>query len=81
MHATDSDSGLMFGWINSAGGYLRFFHEEVGNTFSFNPVGTSLNTWYHLAVPRNGGSWRLFVDGIQLGATATSSITCQDFTE
>lgn len=31
------------------------------------------NVWYHLAVTRSSGTWRIFVDGVQLGATASYS--------
>jgi hypothetical protein len=33
-----------------------------------------MNKWFHLAVTRNGSSWYMFMDGVQV-ATATSSAT------
>jgi len=31
------------------------------------------DTWYHLAIVRNGNSWYLFVDGVQTGGTQAQS--------
>lgn len=39
----------------------------------------SANAWYHIAVSRNGSTWRMFVNGFQV-ATATSSIAISDGT-
>ena len=52
-------------------------HFRVGNVGGF-PYGVdiqsniiSLNTWWHLAVTRNGGNLRIFKDGVQQGATVS----------
>ena len=34
----------------------------------------AIGTWYHVAVTRNGNSWRLFINGTQEGSTVTSSV-------
>ena len=41
---------------------------NFGNTFS-----PSNGTWYHLAITRSGTSVKFFVDGTQVGSTATNS--------
>lgn len=53
-------------YLNAAGNVLEYF---VGGTLrqsTFSPVA---NTWYHVAVTRNGTVGRLFVNGVQQGAT------------
>ena len=46
----------------------------VSGTDLITGAGTiNTNTWYHIAVSRNGTSTRLFVDGIQLGSTYTGA--------
>jgi hypothetical protein len=49
--------GLVFARNPSAGGIVR--------PWSPSPV---INTWYHLAVTRQSGTYRLYVNGVQMGA-------------
>jgi len=42
-------------------------HFAVGNTSQINGGTLSTNTWYHVAVARNGGTTKLFLDGTELG--------------
>ena len=39
-----------------------------------------INTWYHVAVTRQGTLWRVFIDGVLIG-TASASITVHNSTE
>ena len=66
-----ASNGLVITWWNG-GGTLR-----VGNIGPY-PYSVdiqrdilSLNTWWHLAVTRNGGNLRVFKNGVQQGATAS----------
>jgi len=43
----------------------------AGGSVSFGAHGQSANTWWYLAVSRASGSVRVFVNGVQLGSTAT----------
>ena len=42
-------------------------HFAVGNTSQINGGTLSTNTWYHVAVARNAGTTKLFLDGTELG--------------
>jgi len=52
--------------------FYRFDGSETDVNRAWSPV---VNTWYHVAVSRNGTSLRLFADGNQLGATHTSTLS------
>mgnify|MGYP003647516535 CR=1 FL=1 len=50
--------------------YLGVYLRAVHYTFSWSPV---VDTWYHVAVTRDGTSLKAFIDGSQIGTTGTSS--------
>lgn len=56
------------------GGSLTIHKNGPGGSFNvswaWNP---SDDTWYHVAIVRNGNSWYLFVDGVQTGGTQTQA--------
>ena len=61
----------------SSGGYTNFIllYKEVGAVVYGNSnTGTSLNTWYHLAVCRDTSNvWKLYIDGTAATSTATNN--------
>ena len=48
-------------------------HFGVGNTSQATGGTLALNTWYHIAVARSGGSTKLFLNGTQVGSTYTDT--------
>ena len=47
----------------------------VGNEYLFAWF-PSVNTWYHIAIARDAGNLRVFVDGTQIGTTQSANINC-----
>lgn len=66
--------------IESAG--IRFRYVDTISGINVTVIGTatiSLNTWYHVAVVRNGNDFKVFVNGTGVGEeTSTLSITSDD---
>ena len=56
------------------GTYIKF---AVGNNVPYfeRDATYTINTWHHAAISRSGGSLRAFLDGVQVGGTATSDTT------
>ena len=66
-----------------AGNMTFHIQNPAGSTTNINWVWTppAADTWYHLAIVRNGSSWYFFVDGVQTGGTQTSSIAVPDVSD
>lgn len=54
-------------------GWLEVMNKNEGANLS------ALNTWYHLAVVRNGNSLRLYQDGIELGSPLTTTASIDNY--
>ena len=63
---------------------LRFYWSTDGTNSTINFISAdwtpSINTWYHVAVVRNGIDLRLFVNGEQIGSTGVLSDTIYNST-
>jgi hypothetical protein len=69
----EGSGGYDFLWRSDGSGFnIGRINTAFDNTFTFTPV---VNTWYHVAYSRSGTSLRVFVNGSQVGTTATNSIS------
>ena len=60
-------------------GNLTIHKNGPGGNFNVNWAwNPSDNTWYHVAIVRNGTSWYLFVDGVQTGGTQTQAASFEN---
>ena len=71
---TGNNRSWYFGY---SGGDMKFAYSTTGaDTIQLSrSTGFSADQWYHLAVSRNGSSLRIFIDGVQQGATFSISDT------
>lgn len=59
-------------YLSTSGITLDRFDGVTQTQKSFGGFSLPLNEWFHIAVCRDGGNLRAFVDGVQKGSTATS---------
>lgn len=81
---SDANNHFYFKFYNTAGTYLYEVRnrENGSNTVNFQKVTSfSPNTWYHVALVRNGSTWYIFQDGTLVGTTTTDADAIGDFTE
>lgn len=79
-HQTDGSNYWQFEWITS--NQLRFLVNEVSSGISItvaNAWTPSINTWYHVSVVRTGNTFKMFVDGTQIGSDATDTEPVPNF--
>ena len=74
---SSAGGGYDFVWRTSNGLNIGRINTAFDNSFAFTPV---VNTWYHIAYSRSGTSLRAFVDGTQVGTTATNAISYNSVT-
>ena len=71
---------MQFRWLSSN---ILQFTFDVGGVNNVNMQRTwspSANTWYHIALDRNGSNWYMFIDGVQLAAAYSASNTFNNAT-
>jgi hypothetical protein len=68
-----SSPGIFFTVINAS-------NSVIVDVKGAGTSGWATGTWYHVAVTRNGSSWRLFRDGVQNGSTVTDTDAIPDAT-
>ncbi|MGA2237698.1 MAG: LamG domain-containing protein [Candidatus Bathyarchaeia archaeon] len=76
------DQNTYFGVHNVAGTYYWIYQvwDVTSQTIKVDEAspGLSTNTWYHVALVRNGNSWYIFQNGAQCGTTVTNAKTVPD---
>ncbi len=78
---TDGSNYTSFGIYCIDSKYQLVFVAHGGVNVVITPdVDITADTWYHLAVVRYGSSWKLFLDGLQVGDTVDDSGTMPDYT-
>lgn len=69
-----STSGVSYFYLAFEGLDLRLRDYVSGNVFDMTrTLVMSTNTWYHIEASRTGTAWRIFLNGVQQGATVTDA--------
>ena len=62
-------------WASSNGSSWNIVNADGGGN-GFGTVTVNPNTWYHVAVVRNGSSWKTYIDGVQnTSVTSSAALT------
>lgn len=83
VHTSNANLASIFGAINFTGGviYMQFtsppaisVYDSAYTAVASTSTALSLNTWYHIAVVRNGNTWTIYINGVsQASGTSTNS--------
>ncbi|MES2240037.1 MAG: HYR domain-containing protein [Bacteroidota bacterium] len=57
--------------------YISFNWNNGGTLKASNPISTS--RWYHISVTYNGSSYKLYIDGLEVGSTSGSAPLANDY--
>jgi hypothetical protein len=84
-HYQNATNNWLFYTNNISGTYKWTFLHYPNNAsydieISKNSPGLVVNTWYHIALVRNGNNWLIFQDGTQCGTTDINANDVHDFT-
>lgn len=81
-HWVDVNNRINFRIGNDAGVYNWRFAVWSGGVNTVlvdaSPSSLAINTWYHVTLSRNGNSFRVFINGSQIGSTITDSDALPD---
>lgn len=72
--STGSRSGWVLGMTNTGRLFVEAWTDASASAFLIYPA-TSLNvnTWYHIALVRNGSTWTLYLNGTSIGSATESA--------
>lgn len=83
VHTSTSNISTMFSGNNFTGGGIDMqfaspsliaVYDSAYTTVASTSTALSLNTWYHIAVVRNGNTWTIYINGVsQASGTSTNS--------
>ena len=83
VHLKNTDNQMIIA-NGASGGFWVGINIDGANRFAVGRVGTAIDTqvtfawqtgqWYHFVADRNGSDMRFFINGTQIGSTATNSI-------
>ena len=69
---SSNSGGLNFGLISSSGYKLNVGHSSVGNVVTGTTT-INLATWYHIALVRNSGTLKTYINGVEESSLANTS--------
>ena len=69
---SSNSGGLNFGLMNSSGYKLNVGHSYVGNVVTGTTT-INLATWYHIALVRNSGTLKTYINGVEESSLANTS--------
>jgi hypothetical protein len=78
----DATHRWQFQYDHYSGDYWLFYNNNAGTAVTIQQApaaAVQIDTWYHMAVVKNGNNLMIFQDGVQCGATDTTGFTVGDY--